>query len=122
MINKKDKNAVRRKRHQRVRNKISGTDARPRLCVYRSNKEIYAQVIDDVAGVTLASANTMEKDIAAQVKGKSKVDAAKIVGETVAKRAKAKKIETVVFDRSGYLYTGRVEALATGAREAGLNF
>lgn len=122
MINKRDKNELRRKRHQRVRNKISGTDARPRLCVYRSNKEIYAQIIDDVAGVTLASANTLEKDIAAQVKGKNKVEAAKIVGETVAKRAKSKKIETVVFDRSGYLYTGRVEALAAGAREAGLNF
>lgn len=122
MINKQDKNTTRKKRHSRVRNKISGTGQRPRLCVYRSNKEIYAQVIDDVAGVTLASCNTREKDIAAQLKGKTKVQAAQIVGKTIGERAKSKKIKTVVFDRSGYLYTGRVEALAAGAREAGLNF
>lgn len=122
MINKQDKNTARKKRHSRVRNKVSGTGQRPRLCVYRSNKEIYAQVIDDVAGVTLASCNTREKDIAAQLKGKTKVQAAQIVGKTIGERAKSKKIKTVVFDRSGYLYTGRVEALAAGAREAGLNF
>lgn len=122
MINKQDKNELRKKRHTRVRNKISGTAERPRLCVYRSNKEIYAQIIDDVKGVTLASCNTKQKDIAAQIKGKTKVQAAQIVGKAIGERAKAKKIKTVVFDRSGYVYTGRVEALAAGAREAGLNF
>ncbi len=122
MINKKDKNAIRRKRHQRVRNKISGTAEIPRLCVYRSNKEIYAQIIDDVKGVTLASCNSKQKDVAALIKGKTKVEAAQIVGKTLGERAKSKKIKTVVFDRGGYLYTGRVEALAAGAREAGLNF
>ena len=122
MINKQDKNVIRIKRHTRVRNKISGTAERPRLCVYRSNKEIYAQIIDDVKGVTLASCNTRQKDIAQMVKGKTKVEAAQIVGKTIGERAKSKKIETVVFDRSGYLYAGRVEALAAGAREAGLNF
>jgi len=122
MINKRDKNALRIKRHIRVRNKISGTAECPRLCVYRSNKEIYAQIIDDVKGVTLASCSTRQKEIAEQVKGKTKVEAAQVVGKTIAERAKSKKIKTVVFDRGGYLYTGRVEALAAGAREAGLNF
>lgn len=122
MINKRDKNALRKKRHIRVRNKISGTADCPRLCVYRSNKEIYAQIIDDVKGVTLTSCSTLQKDVAALVKGKTKVEAAKIVGKTIGERAKAKKIEAVVFDRGGYLYTGRVEALASGAREAGLDF
>lgn len=122
MISKQDKNALRRKRHQRVRNKISGTAERPRLCVYRSNKEIYAQVIDDVKGVTIASCNTREKEIAAKIKGKTKVEAAEMVGKAIAERAKAKKVKTVVFDRSGYVYTGRIAALASGAREAGLNF
>ncbi len=122
MINKNDKNELRRKRHIRVRNKISGTAERPRLCVYRSNKEIYAQIVDDVKGVTLASCNTRQKDIAEQIKGKTKVEAAQLVGKTIGERAKAKKIETVVFDRGGYVFTGRVEALAAGAREAGLNF
>jgi len=122
MINKQDKNTIRRKRHQRVRNKISGSAECPRLCVYRSNKEIYAQVIDDVKGVTLVSCSTGQKDIAALVKGKTKVEAAQIVGKTIGERAVAKKIKTVVFDRGGYLYIGRVEALAAGAREAGLNF
>jgi len=122
MINKRDKNALRIKRHIRVRNKISGTAECPRLCVYRSNKEIYAQIIDDVKGVTLASCSTRQKEIAEQVKGKTKVEAAQVVGKTIAEHAKSKKIKTVVFDRGGYLYTGRVEALAAGAREAGLNF
>lgn len=122
MINKQDKNTIRKKRHLRVRNKISGTAECPRLCVYRSNKEIYAQVIDDVKGVTLTSCNTLQKDVAALVKGKTKVEAAKIVGKTIGELAVAKKVKTVVFDRGGYLYTGRVEALASGAREAGLNF
>ncbi len=93
MISKKDKNAVRRKRHQRVRNKISGTAERPRLCVYRSNKEIYAQIIDDVNGVTLASCSTREKDLATKVKGKTKVEAATMIGKTIAERAKAKRLK-----------------------------
>ena len=122
MINLKNKNTERVKRHARVRNKISGTAERPRLCVYRSLTKIYAQIIDDVNGVTLASASTLEKDLAKALEGKTKTEQAKVIGETVAKRALEKKIETVVFDRSGYVYTGRVEALANGAREAGLKF
>ena len=122
MINKQDKNANRIKRHKRVRNKVKGTSKRPRLCVYRSNKEIYAQVIDDVNGLTIASAGTIEKDIAAQVKGKNKVETAQIIGKIIAERASTKGVETVVFDRSGYVYTGRVAALAQGARKAGLSF
>ncbi len=122
MINKVNKNEVRQKRHMRLRNKISGTAATPRLNVYRSLNHIYAQVIDDVAGVTIASANTLEKDIIAQIAGKTKVETASIVGTIVAERAVAKGVKEVVFDRGGYLYTGRVEALAEGARKAGLEF
>lgn len=122
MINVKDKNQDRLVRHARVRNKISGTAERPRLSVYRSLKEIYAQIIDDTNGNTLVSASTREKAVAEMVKGKTKTEAAKIVGETVAKRALEKKIEEVVFDRGGYLYTGRVQAVADGARAAGLKF
>lgn len=122
MINKKDKNKVRKGRHYRVRNKVSGTAARPRLNVYRSTVHIYAQVIDDVAGVTLASSSTLEKTIKEQIAGKDKKQAASIVGAAVAKQAIAKGIKEVVFDRGGYLYTGRVEQLADGARKAGLKF
>ena len=122
MINLKDKNTERVKRHGRIRNKISGTAERPRLCVYRSLTKIYAQIIDDVKGVTIASASTLDKDLADALKGKNKTEQAKIVGEAVAKKALKKKVTTVVFDRSGYVYTGRVEALANGAREAGLKF
>ncbi len=122
MITVKDKNQDRLVRHARVRNKVSGTAERPRLNVYRSLNNIYAQVIDDVAGNTLVSASTREKEVAEMVKGKTKTEAAKIVGETVAKRALEKKIEEVVFDRGGYLYTGRVQAVAEGARAAGLKF
>lgn len=122
MINVKDKNQDRLVRHARVRNKVSGTAERPRLNVYRSLNNIYAQVIDDTNGTTLVSASTREKEVAELVKGKSKTEAAKIVGETVAKRALEKKIEEVVFDRGGYLYTGRVQAVADGARAAGLKF
>ncbi|MBQ7165240.1 MAG: 50S ribosomal protein L18 [Clostridia bacterium] len=122
MISKLDKNADRVKRHARVRAKISGTPEMPRLSVYRSLNHIYAQVIDDVAGNTLVAASTVEKDIAKAVEGKTKIEAAKIVGAEVAKRALAKGIETVVFDRGGYIYTGRVSSLADGAREAGLKF
>ena len=120
MITKQDKNAVRRKRHARVRAKLSGTSARPRLNVFRSNKHIYAQLIDDVAGVTLASASTLDKEIS--VESASNIDAATKVGELVAKRAVEKGIKSVVFDRGGYLYHGRIQALADAARENGLEF
>ncbi len=122
MINKDNKNAQRKHRHLRVRNKISGTKECPRLNVYRSTSNIYAQVIDDVAGVTLVSASTVEKSIADSLKGKTKAEQAYLVGEEVAKRAKKKGIKTVVFDRAGYLYIGRVKSLAEGARNAGLEF
>ena len=122
MIKMIDKNTERRRRHARVRKKISGTAETPRFCVYRSLNHIYVQVIDDVKGVTLVSASTMEKEIKAQVNELSKTEAAKLVGKTAAERALSKGIKDVVFDRGGYLYTGRVQALAEGAREAGLNF
>ena len=122
MINKTDKNTERKVRHKRVRTKVSGTSERPRLCVYRSLSQIYAQVIDDVKGVTLASASTLDKDVKALCQGKSKSEQAKIVGETIAKRALEKGVSEVVFDRGGYIYIGRVQALADGAREAGLKF
>ena len=119
MVSKKDSNNARLKRHKRVRSKISGTAECPRLDVYRSAKTIYAQVIDDVAGVTLVSASTIEKDFTEYGGNK---DAAKKVGLLVAERCKAKGIENVVFDRGGYLYHGRVKELAEGAREGGLQF
>ena len=122
MISKKNKNELRKKRHYRSRRNLSGTPERPRLCVYRSLNNIYAQVIDDVNGVTLVSASTMEKDIKTEVAGKNGVEAAAIVGKAIGTRAKEKKIEAVVFDRGGYVYTGRVASLADGAREAGLKF
>jgi large subunit ribosomal protein L18 len=119
MINRPDTNAQRLKRHKRVRSKISGTPERPRLNVFRSETNIYAQIIDDVAGVTLVSASSLEKGFTCDG---TKTDAAKKVGQTVAERAKAKGIDTVVFDRGGYVYHGRVQALAEGAREGGLQF
>ena len=119
MVKTFDKNAQRMKRHTRVRGKISGTPERPRLNVYRSNANIYAQVIDDVNGVTLAAASSNEKDFGMYG---GNVEAAKQVGQLVAERAKAKGIEEVVFDRGGYVYHGRVKALAEGAREGGLQF
>ena len=122
MFNKRDRNEVRKIRHARVRKKISGTPDRPRLCVYRSNRHIYAQIIDDTKGVTLAAASTQEKDVMAQIKDTDKKGAAKIVGKVVAERAIAAGIKDVVFDRGGYIYTGRVAELAAGAREGGLNF
>ncbi|MGG5254621.1 50S ribosomal protein L18 [Neobacillus sp. SM06] len=120
MITKLDKNAVRKKRHARVRAKLSGTSTRPRLNVFRSNKHIYAQVIDDMNGVTLASASTLDKDL--NLESSSNVEAAQKVGELVAKRALEKGITSVVFDRGGYLYHGRIQALADAARENGLQF
>lgn len=122
MISKLDKNTDRLARHARVRKKIGGTAERPRFDVYRSNMHIYVQVIDDVAGKTLAAASTVEKEIGKMVEGKSKTEAAKIVGAEAAKRAIAAGITEVVFDRGGYIYTGRVAAVSDGAREAGLKF
>ena len=122
MINKKDKNADRLIRHKRVRKSVSGTSERPRLSVYRSANHIYAQIIDDVQGVTLVSSSTLVKEIAAKADKVTKIEAAKLVGADVAKKAIAKGIDTIVFDRGGYIYTGRVEALADAAREAGLKF
>ena len=119
MIHNIDKNAMRLKRHVRVRGKISGTSECPRLNVFRSNANIYAQIIDDTNGVTLVSASTLEKDFEGATGNK---EAAKKVGTVLAERAKAKGIEQVVFDRGGYIYHGRVAALADGAREAGPKF
>ncbi len=119
MVNKADKNIARRKRHTRVRGKISGTAQRPRLNVFRSSKNIYAQIIDDVNGVTLVSASSLDKDFEGQGGNK---EAAKKVGELIAKKAADKGITDVVFDRGGYLYHGRVKELAEGAREGGLKF
>ena len=122
MFNMIDKNQERLRRHVRVRRKIKGTAEAPRLSVYRSLNHIYAQVIDDVKGVTLCAASTMEKDLKSKTAKMSKTDAAKAVGKAVAEKAKALGVEKVVFDRGGYIYTGRVQAVADGAREAGLNF
>jgi len=119
VITKQDKNQVRKKRHARVRTKITGTAERPRLNVYRSNQHIYAQLIDDASGLTLASASTMEKDFDGAT---GNVEAAVKVGEAIAKRAGEKNVTSVVFDRGGYLYHGRVKALADAARENGLEF
>ena len=119
MVSKVNKNAMRLKRHVRVRGKVTGTPERPRLNVFRSNANIYAQIIDDVNGVTLVSANTLEKEFEGAT---GNCEAAKKVGTVLAERAKAKGIDLVVFDRGGYLYHGRVAALAEGAREGGLQF
>ena len=122
MIKTADKNANRVVRHKRVRKTVSGSAARPRLSVYRSLSEIYAQVIDDVAGKKLVSASSRDKEVKGQLAGKTKSEQAKLVGQVVAKRALEKGISEVVFDRGGYLYIGRVQALADGAREGGLKF
>lgn len=119
---RKNRSISRLRRHTRVRKKISGTTERPRLNVFRSHKGIYVQVIDDQKGETLVSASTIDKDLRKKMKGLNKSDQAKIVGQTVAERAKAQGVSNVVFDRGGYLYIGRVKALAESAREAGLEF
>ena len=119
MVSKTDRKLERERRHKRVRTKISGTAERPRLCMYRSNNNIYAQVIDDVAGNTLVSASTMDKEIKTKHANK---EAAKEVGALIAKRAVEKKIKTVVFDRGGFIYHGVVKELAEAAREGGLEF
>ena len=119
MVKKTDRKMERTRRHIRVRRKISGTEERPRLCVYRSNSNIYVQVIDDVNGKTLAQASTLDKEVKTKYANKQ---AAKEVGTLIAKRALDKKIETVVFDRGGYIYHGIVKELAEAAREGGLKF
>lgn len=122
MLKKIDKNQKRKERHYSIRNKIVGTPERPRLNIFKSSKHIYAQVIDDATGKTIASASTLDKELIAQVAELTKTDAAKLVGKTVGERAKNKGINAVVFDRGGYLYHGRVKLLADGARESGLEF
>ena len=128
MINKIDKNKERQRRHARVRKKVngvrkvSGTAETPRISVYRSLNHIYVQLIDDEKGVTVCSASTMEKEVKAQIKDMTKTEAAKAVGKKAGEKALAKGIKSAVFDRGGYLYTGRVQAVADGAREAGLKF
>jgi large subunit ribosomal protein L18 len=115
-------NEVRLRIHERIRKKLSGTPARPRLAVFRSNKHIYAQVIDDAKGTTVTAASSLEVDAKKDLKNGGNVAAAKAVGKLVAERAKAKGVEAVLFDRGGYIYHGRVKALADAAREAGLKF
>ena len=121
-VRKLSRNAHRERVHERVRQRVVGSMERPRLCVYRSLGHIYAQVIDDLGGRTLASASSLDKQTRTQIKGGGNVAAAKIVGKTVAERSLAAGIQQVVFDRGGYMYHGRVEALANAAREAGLKF
>ncbi len=120
MIKKESRNSMRVVRHERIRSKISGTSQIPRLCVFRSNTGIYAQIIDDEAKATLCSASSLDKSL--KIKNGSNIEAAKIVGAAIAKNASKKKITKVVFDRGGYLYHGRVKALADAARENGLEF
>lgn len=122
MISKQDKNKTRKKRHLRVRKKVSGTATKPRLNVFRSAKHIYAQLIDDTRGVTLAAASTLDPEIRDQISYGGNVEAAAKVGQLIAKRGLEKGITEVVFDRGGYLYHGRIKALADGAREGGLQF
>lgn len=122
MIKKVSRSVIRKRKHARVRKKISGTAVKPRLCVFRSSRHIYAQVIDDMSGNTLAAASTLDAEIKADIPDGGNVAAASKVGALVAKRALEKNIEDVVFDRGGYIYHGRVAALAEAAREAGLKF
>ena len=122
MIKKPSRQTTRKKRHYRLRNNISGTSDRPRLNVFRSNSHMYAQIIDDIKGHTLVAASTKDKTVSGSLKNTSDAEAAKAVGAAIAKRAKESGIEKVVFDRGGYLYHGRVKALAEAARENGLQF
>ena len=122
MVSKESRQKSREKKHLRIRNRFSGTAERPRLAVFRSNNHMYAQVIDDVAGKTLVSASTLEKDIKSALKATDNIDAAAYIGDVVAKRAMDKGIKAVVFDRGGYIYHGKVAALAEAARKAGLEF
>ena len=122
MVNKKSRALVREKKHRRMRNHISGTAERPRLAVFRSNNHMYAQIIDDTVGNTLVAASTLDKDVKAELEKTNNVDAAAYLGTVVAKKALDKGIQTVVFDRGGFKYEGKVKALADAAREAGLEF
>lgn len=122
MVRKDSKAANRLKKHSRIRNRFQGTPERPRLAVFRSNNHMYAQIIDDLAGTTLVAASTVEKEVRAELGKTNDVEAASYVGKVIAKRALEKGITTVVFDRGGYLYHGKVQALADAAREAGLTF
>ena len=122
MVNKKSRALVREKKHRRMRNHLSGTAERPRLAVFRSNNHMQAQIIDDTVGKTLAAASTLEKDVKAELEKTNNVDAAAYLGTVIAKRALEKGITEVVFDRGGYIYQGKVAALAEAAREAGLTF
>ena len=122
MAKNESRNVIRLRRHARVRNKISGTPERPRLNVFRSNSHIHAQIIDDTVGNTLVSASTLQKEVKAELEKTNDVEAAAYLGKVIAERAKAKGIDEVVFDRGGFIYQGKIKALADAAREAGLNF
>lgn len=122
MVRKESRSKVRVKKHERLRNRFAGTAERPRLAVFRSNNHMYAQIIDDTVGNTLVSASTLEKDVKAALEKTNDVAAAAYVGKVIAEKAKAKGIDTVVFDRGGFIYQGKVKALADAAREAGLEF
>ena len=122
MVSKKSRTVVRENKHRRLRNRFSGTAERPRLAVFRSNNHMYAQIIDDTVGKTLVSASTLDKEVKAECEKTNNVDAAAVIGTVVAKRALEKGITTVVYDRGGFVYEGKVKALAEAAREAGLEF
>ena len=122
MVSKKSRSEVRRKKHMKLRNRFSGTAQRPRLAVFRSNNHMYAQIIDDTVGNTLVSASTVQSDIKSEIEKTNNVEAAAAVGTVVAKRALEKGIKTVVYDRGGFIYAGKIKALAEAAREAGLEF
>jgi len=122
MVRKVSRQEVRVKKHKRIRNRFSGTTVRPRLSVYRSNNHMYAQIIDDTVGNTLVAASTLEKEVSAELEKTNNVDAAAYLGEVIAKRAIEKGINTVVFDRGGFIYHGKIAALADAARKAGLEF
>ena len=122
MVNKESRTAARENKHRRLRNRLAGTAERPRLAVFRSNNHMYAQIIDDTVGNTLVAASTMDKDVKAACEKTNNVDAAAYLGTVIAKKAIEKGITTVVFDRGGFIYSGKVKALADAAREAGLEF
>ncbi|MBR7021621.1 MAG: 50S ribosomal protein L18 [Lachnospiraceae bacterium] len=122
MVSKECRSEIRVKKHMKIRNRFSGTAERPRLAVFRSNNHMYCQIIDDVAGNTLVAASTLEKDVKAQCEKTNDLEAAKVLGAAIAKKALDKGIDTVVFDRGGFIYAGKIQALADAAREAGLNF
>ena len=122
MVSKKARNEIREKKHRRLRNRFSGTAERPRLAVFRSNNHMYAQIIDDTVGNTLVSASTLQKDVKAELEKTNNVDAAAYLGTVIAKKAMEKGITSVVFDRGGFIYHGKIKALADAARKAGLNF